>query len=322
MFVKGMPFKVSFFLWRLFKFKLPVDDVVKRTKISIVSCGRCSQHPQHEETVPHLFLTGEFAMAIWQYYKGAAGNANLCLLAALEEEDCNNEWGNMSRSKLIYDINLNLHNLVCTLYPWLRDVPQNWPQIVQFLEGYKAKVGCRLVQWKSPNTGWYKCNADGASRGYPGESSAAYCVRNDRGDLVYAAATRLANTTNICAEATTISDGIECCITRQLTPVNIETDSLSMLNIIEGNWEMPWKISLEVKKIKHWSSMGQVQFAHILREGNALADFLTNSVFNVTCTRKIHSYQELVPEARKILNIDKSMMPCFRFRTYKEREPE
>ncbi|XP_060202373.1 uncharacterized protein LOC132630793 [Lycium barbarum] len=70
---KGVTFKISFFLWRLWKFKLLVDDVLKIMNISIVSRFRCFLNPHHEETIQHLFLTGEFTAEIWQYYNAAVG---------------------------------------------------------------------------------------------------------------------------------------------------------------------------------------------------------------------------------------------------------
>ncbi|XP_059277510.1 uncharacterized protein LOC132031531 [Lycium ferocissimum] len=109
-------------------------------------------------------------------------------------------------------------------------------------------------------------------------SSAAFCIRNDRGDLMYAAARTLNDTTNICAEAIAIGDGIEYCVTHQFLPVIMETDSLALLNIIRQIWSIPWNIRMEIRRIQYWSNKGQVQFAHILREGNALADCLANCV--------------------------------------------
>ncbi|XP_059315804.1 uncharacterized protein LOC132066519 [Lycium ferocissimum] len=70
---KGVPFKISFFLWRMWKAKIPVDDVLKRMNISIVSRCRCCLNSQSEETMQHLFLTGNCAAEVWQYYTTAAG---------------------------------------------------------------------------------------------------------------------------------------------------------------------------------------------------------------------------------------------------------
>ncbi|XP_060202462.1 uncharacterized protein LOC132630895 [Lycium barbarum] len=132
-----------------------------------------------------------------------------------------------------------------------------------------------------------------ASRGNPGLSSASFCIRDEVGNLIY-------------AESIAILDGIEFCIKNDLVPVMIESDSLSMINIIQGIWEIPWKISMEVNKINFWRNKGQVQFAHILREG----------------TVHFHSFVDLPTGLKKILNTDKMMMPNFRSKIYRNREPD
>ncbi|XP_059315813.1 uncharacterized protein LOC132066527 [Lycium ferocissimum] len=109
--------------------------------------------------------------------------------------------GNMNKMKVIHGINYNLHHLV--------------------------------------SNGWFKCNTDGASRGNPGLSSVAFYIRDEFGNLIYAGARRLADTTNIIAESVAILDGIEFCIKNDLMNVMIESDYLSVVNIIQGVWDIP-----------------------------------------------------------------------------------
>lgn len=41
---KVIPYKISFFLWRVFKERIPTDDILKRMKISVVSrCYCCDE---------------------------------------------------------------------------------------------------------------------------------------------------------------------------------------------------------------------------------------------------------------------------------------
>ncbi|KAG5581363.1 hypothetical protein H5410_051990 [Solanum commersonii] len=56
-------------------------------------------------------------------------------------------------------------------YPRLKDIPINWPQMVQYFEEYMRVLHFRLVKWEFPPQGWFKCNSDGASKGNPGPSS-------------------------------------------------------------------------------------------------------------------------------------------------------
>ncbi|XP_059288614.1 uncharacterized protein LOC132041965 [Lycium ferocissimum] len=64
--------------------------------------------------------------------------------------------------------------------------------------------------------GWLKCNSDSASRGNPGPSASAFC------------------------RAKAMHDGIIFCVTQQHLPLILETDSLGLMKIVEGEWEVPW----------------------------------------------------------------------------------
>lgn len=61
--VKGLPFKISFFLWRLGKAKIPIDEVLTRMGISLVSRCVCCSSPK-QETMEHMFLEGEMATRV------------------------------------------------------------------------------------------------------------------------------------------------------------------------------------------------------------------------------------------------------------------
>lgn len=170
--------------------------------------------------------------------------------------------------------------------------------------------------------GWFKCNTDGASRGNLEEGSAAFCLRNANGDLIYDEARRLEVTNNLCAEAIAIQEGVRFCIEQQRIQVLIESNSLSMIYMIEDRWDTPWKIRMEMEKIKYWRSKGIVHFAHILREGNALANLLDNEVFSFVGTKdlKYSCFQEIPLQARRLLNIDKQQISQLRFNTFRNRD--
>ncbi|KAK4736705.1 hypothetical protein R3W88_000402 [Solanum pinnatisectum] len=44
--------------------------------------------------------------------------------------------GNMSTTSMIVEIHRNIYLFTKSKYPWLKNVPQNWPLIVKYLEGY------------------------------------------------------------------------------------------------------------------------------------------------------------------------------------------
>ncbi|XP_059310293.1 uncharacterized protein LOC132061510 [Lycium ferocissimum] len=61
---KGTPFKISFFMWRLLRKKLPLDDRILSLGIQTDSNCNCCRE-QLPEKVDHVFTTSLFAMRIW-----------------------------------------------------------------------------------------------------------------------------------------------------------------------------------------------------------------------------------------------------------------
>ncbi|KAH0683077.1 hypothetical protein KY290_021663 [Solanum tuberosum] len=90
-----------------------------------------------------------------------------------------------------------------TVQKW-RDVQERW----------QPRYSYKMVRWLYPPPDWYKCNTDGASKGNPGPSSAAFCVRNSAGDIIGAKGRSLSISTNLMAEVVAIRVGIHYCIER------------------------------------------------------------------------------------------------------------
>lgn len=72
MWVKGLPFKISFFMWKVWKAKLPLDDHMKKMGYAMPSRCWCCVQPG-EETLQHLFFTSFAAKKVWSYFLMHAG---------------------------------------------------------------------------------------------------------------------------------------------------------------------------------------------------------------------------------------------------------
>lgn len=140
-----------------------------------------------------------------------------------------------------------------------------------------------------PNRDRFKCNIDGTSKGNSGISSIAYCVRNNNGDLIYAAAKVISNTSSIVAEAKAMQAGVQYCTEHNLMPVIMETDSLILKNVIDGIGKIPWMIAMEIKSIHRMTEGREITFEHVYREGNNLADCLANTVIKDAGSRVYNS---------------------------------
>ncbi|XP_059315783.1 uncharacterized protein LOC132066495 [Lycium ferocissimum] len=159
-------------------------------------------------------------------------------------------------------------------------------------------------------------------KGNRGPSSAAFCIRNEEGDLVHAAAKTLSDGSNIVSEAEAIKMGVMYCVEKQLFPLIIETDSMTMKMIINAEWKIPWCISMLMDDITRMMEDQRVTVEHIHREGNRLADILTNFVFDFAGTVQFRNFQELPSQAKKILNLEKIGIPNLRIRTLQDKAPD
>lgn len=103
---------------------------------------------------------------------------------------------------------------------------------------------------------------------------------DELGDILCAKGRRLPNGTNLRAEAVAIKYGLEYCVLHEFLPMEIETDSLTMKNVLAGIWNVPWSIAMGVNVVEELRRNKKVQFCHVLGEGNRLVDYVTNIVFD------------------------------------------
>ncbi|KAH0644798.1 hypothetical protein KY284_032682 [Solanum tuberosum] len=65
MWVKGLPFKISFFLWRAWRRTIAIDDNLKRMRMQGVSKCYCCDKGEME-TMSHVLLTTLIAQKLWK----------------------------------------------------------------------------------------------------------------------------------------------------------------------------------------------------------------------------------------------------------------
>lgn len=82
--------------------------------------------------------------------------------------------------------------------------PSSWPDKLKELKGRKLKINIIKVLWKFPEKGWDIYNTNEASRSNPRVSSYAFCVRDEKGNLVYVEGAKMEDTSNVEAEANAI----------------------------------------------------------------------------------------------------------------------
>ncbi|KAH0657705.1 hypothetical protein KY289_026453 [Solanum tuberosum] len=150
--------------------------------------------------------------------------------------------GNVSLNNMIWQVQDMIRKLLKSLYPWMKIGKEDWPHMVNLLKKYKPRLHYYCVTWKFSARDRVKCNTDGACRGNPGMSALAFCVRDEFGDLIYAAARGIGIATNTEAKSMAIKEALGFCQSINLKEVTIETDSLTLKMMIEREWKVSWDL--------------------------------------------------------------------------------
>lgn len=98
------------------------------------------------------------------------------------------------------EVSRSLYRLARFLYPWLNNIREDWSELVQFLKGYKPIIVPKILYWRLPGEGWFKCNIDGAFKDNSRPSATYFCIRSWREDFVYAVSHELGVSSSIEAE--------------------------------------------------------------------------------------------------------------------------
>ncbi|XP_075092414.1 uncharacterized protein LOC142172648 [Nicotiana tabacum] len=237
--VKGLPFKIAFFMWKVWKAKLPLYDFLKRVGYYMPSKCWCCVQPG-EESLQHLFFRSKTARTFWKYFLSTAGiavegltlhqaitkcwTANVylrlkpvmqalpsCVVWELWKRRNSMKYGDaVTTSRVIYQVSSNLQALMKVRKPGMDMVPHKWQDLLAMMENFTPKLKVTKVMWEFPSAGWLKVNTDGASRGNPGRSSIGFCIRNENGDIVKSVGKEIEETTNIVAEAKAMVEALRC----------------------------------------------------------------------------------------------------------------
>ncbi|KAH0669211.1 hypothetical protein KY285_023369 [Solanum tuberosum] len=168
----------------------------------------------------------------------------------MEETKCPQTWRQNVKAFNEMEINKNIYLMTKVRYPWLVKVQNSWPLIVRFLEAYSPILTSRVIRWRCPEEGTFKCNTDGSSKPILGASAMAFCVTNHLGCLMYAEAKSISFCTTLEAETKAFSSSILYCLEHNIMPLVMETDSLIIKKVLDGIWEKPWSIAVEIRVIK------------------------------------------------------------------------
>jgi ribonuclease HI/ADP-ribose pyrophosphatase YjhB (NUDIX family) len=127
--------------------------------------------------------------------------------------------------------------------------------------------------------------ADGGSRGNPGPSASGFVIYDNQKRVVQEGGAYIGVTTNNQAEYTAAELALEAAATREntnVTSVNFYLDSLLVVNQMNGKYKIKnrelWPVHQRIRELI--KLFKQVEFVHIPREQNTVADAKVNQLLD------------------------------------------
>lgn len=114
------------------------------------------------------------------------------------------------------------------------------------------------------------------------------------------------------AEAQSLLFGIKWCINNGLHSILAETDSKLLVDCLNGNKCVPWRISDEINEFRSLREQTVFNLNHCFRESNQVADKLASLSHDSLQNQPFHNFDELPRQVRGIMNMDKWSLPAFR----------
>lgn len=148
-----------------------------------------------------------------------------------------------------------------------------------------------------------KLNTDGSC--VNGRCGGGGILRNAAGQVIMAFTINLGEGTNNWAEAMAMLHGMELCIQRGVNMIIGETDSILLTKAITGNWKIPWRMYILVKKIQQLIEEHGFTINHCLREANQPADKLALISLSSDTNHVFNSYTNLPRIVKGLVNLDR-----------------
>ncbi|KAH0649792.1 hypothetical protein KY284_029704 [Solanum tuberosum] len=333
---------------RLLNNKLATDDSLSRFGVQGPSKCFCC-HNGMNDNINHLFCYGQIAEKVWKFFEHTLGllwpnsdsirtklmrwwrikSTNKVLeltTQCLPSVICWELWKHRCTYKyegtkiysgnIIHQATYHIHLILTSQFPSLK-FPTKFQSICRMMENIKPKIDITPVLWSKPNYGEYKLNVDSCSKGNPGSASGGGILRNHMGHMIMAFTIYFGHSSNNLAEARAIKIGLKWCIDHCFNVLTIESDSLTVINIINKATTTIWSIKEESNDIHNMTSKGNFQFIHIFREENNTTDLLANYA---ELDRKNDFFTETFHLLRKIvatMKNDEEARPNFRIRLRK-----
>ncbi|XP_070026575.1 uncharacterized protein LOC142182279 [Nicotiana tabacum] len=120
------------------------------------------------------------------------------------------------------------------------------------------------------------------------------------------------------AEARATLVGLIWCIDNGYKEVEIESDSLILINAINNQAGIPWQIAHLIEHIREIRQEGHIKLSHCYREANCTVDLLANWSLHRKSSTFFMEANTLPMKVRVALKNDRNQLVNFRIRTTKK----
>ena len=323
-----------FVFWRLMLSKLPTNENIQLRGCTLVSiCVLCFQKA---ESSTHLFLSCEFAVALWRWL-GAQLNCSFSLSSVASllhciPRQCSSQLRDVYVAVIIHTVHsiwlarnsirfnsakVSIHNTMIKISSLitLSGINSNGNCLssdAKILENFLIKPSHRKVKdiitviWKPPTINWVKANTDGSV--VNSTSSCGGLFRDFRGSFLGAFASNLREVSVFEAEIMGLMMAMEIAAHKNWHRLWLESDSSSAVKMFKNHSLIPIRVR------NRWHNCMQfglfVICSHIYWEGNGCAD--TMAAFGHGLT--VASWYHTLPASLAVdFARDRYGLPNFRF---------
>lgn len=145
-------------------------------------------------------------------------------------------------------------------------------------------------------------------------------VRDTGGKMISAFTLSLTNGTSAWAEASALLYGVKWCIDNNFQSFFAESDSKTLVDMINKCQVPPWKVSDEVKELNRLKELTGFDLGHCFREANQVADKLAELSHSQTYYQLFHNFEDLPRQVKGLLNMDRWGLPSMRTTRKKKSE--
>ncbi|MQM13898.1 hypothetical protein Taro_046826 [Colocasia esculenta] len=163
-------------------------------------------------------------------------------------------------------------------------IPQIWREALRQPsndEVNRDTMAPKVAKWFTPPKGRLKLNVDGAFKMTTNEAGGGGILRDHKGNMSCAFAKPYYHLKpSLAAEEFELRDGLLMCCNKGITEVQVETDSLNLLQIVTGQLPCLWDLACILHEIAMTIKEVQAEISHIPRESNQVADCLADFAYS------------------------------------------